>query len=305
GANWISGCANHDTLRRGTQINPKLNVNTRLGETSMEILDKAYDNPAVWLLTYAVLPGVPMDFLNASARASWGFIRNQDDRYGVKVVAEEAISLKWQVDEYAYSVPGAFTRLKAMGFETRDDLARFLEFLPALVEVTDYDLDVIATLLNAVDPPLRGPAPVTVPGLKAIARAWMDDMHDYCNVSGYFDGLSDAQTQFTFDLRRFRRARPWLRQNLAPRDVLDYTRPIDGTALLTGLRRGPDGEEVLTLVHMEGAAVTASSALDLAGPAGEGMGWQLALRTPPIGADYQGGEITLKDSMGLVFTRHR
>ncbi|MEL6774489.1 MAG: glucosylglycerol hydrolase, partial [Pseudomonadota bacterium] len=159
GANWISGCANHDTLRRGTQINPKLNVNTRLGETSMEILDKAYDNPAVWLLTYAVLPGVPMDFLNASARASWGFIRNQDDRYGVKVVAEEAISLKWQVDEYAYSVPGAFTRLKAMGFETRDDLARFLEFLPALVEVTDYDLDVIATLLNAVDPPLRGPTP--------------------------------------------------------------------------------------------------------------------------------------------------
>ncbi|MEL6336416.1 MAG: glucosylglycerol hydrolase [Pseudomonadota bacterium] len=305
GANWISGCANHDTLRRGTQINPKLNVNTRLGETSMEILDKAYDNPAVWLLTYAVLPGVPMDFLNASARASWGFIRNQDDRYGVKVVAEEAISLKWQVDEYAYSVPGAFTRLKAMGFETRDDLARFLEFLPALVEVTDYDLDVIATLLNAVDPPLRGPTPVTVPGLKAIARAWMDDMHDYCNVSGYFDGLSDAQTQFTFDLRRFRRARPWLRQNLAPRDVLDYTRPIDGTALLTGLRRGPDGEEVLTLVHMEGAAVAASSALDLAGPAGEGTGWQLALRTPPIGADYQGGEITLKDSMGLVFTRHR
>ena len=53
------------------------------------------------------------------ARA-WGFIRNQDDRYGVKVVAEEAISLKWQVDEYAYSVPGNFPRLKALGFETRE-----------------------------------------------------------------------------------------------------------------------------------------------------------------------------------------
>ena len=24
GAHWISGCANHDTLRRGTQINPRL-----------------------------------------------------------------------------------------------------------------------------------------------------------------------------------------------------------------------------------------------------------------------------------------
>ena len=113
GANWISGCANHDTLRRGTQINPKLNVNTRLGETRMEILDKAYDNPAVQLITYAAFPGVPMDFLNASARASWGFIRNQDDRYGVKVVAEESISLKWQVDAYAYSKPDAVHGISA------------------------------------------------------------------------------------------------------------------------------------------------------------------------------------------------
>jgi hypothetical protein len=40
-------------------------------------------------------------------------------------------------------------------------LARFLEFLPALVEVTDYDLDVIARLLNEVEPPLAGPEPFT------------------------------------------------------------------------------------------------------------------------------------------------
>ncbi|NBC95701.1 MAG: hypothetical protein GVY27_05020, partial [Deinococcus-Thermus bacterium] len=139
GANWISGTSNHDTLRRGTQVSPKLNINTRLGDTKMEILDKAYDNPVVAMLTNAVFPGVPMDFLNATSRASWGFIRNQDDRYGVKVVAEEAISLKWQVDEYAYSIPANFRRLKALGYETRADLARFLEFLPALVEVTDYD----------------------------------------------------------------------------------------------------------------------------------------------------------------------
>jgi hypothetical protein len=140
GSNWISGTSNHDTLRRGTQVSPKLNINTRLGHTRMEILDKAYDNPAVHALTYVALPGVPMDFLNAMARASWGFIRNQDDRYGVKVVAEEAISLKWQVDEYSYSIPGNFRRLKEMGYETREDLARFFEFLPALVEVTEYDL---------------------------------------------------------------------------------------------------------------------------------------------------------------------
>jgi hypothetical protein len=51
------------------------------------------------------------------------------------------------------------------------------------VTVTDYDLEAIARLLNAIDPPLDGPRPFNVPRLKAIARAWMDDMHDYCNVS--------------------------------------------------------------------------------------------------------------------------
>ncbi|MEM6486843.1 MAG: glucosylglycerol hydrolase [Pseudomonadota bacterium] len=303
GQNWISGCANHDTLRRGTQINPKLNINTRLGETRMEILDKAYDNPAVSLITYAVFPGVPMDFLNASARASWGFIRNQDDRYGVKVVAEEAISLKWQVDEYAYSIPSSFQRLKALGFETRAHLARFFEFLPALVEVTEYDLDVIATLLNKVDPPLEGPETFTVAGLKAIARAWMDDMHDYCNVSGYFPLLSEAQTAFNLDLRRFRLARPWLRGNLGPGDHVDYRRPIEGTALITAVRTGPDGEQIFSIAHMEGSSVHDIDPMALGVPGTEGDGWSLAIRTPPIGGDYLGGPLTLKDSMGLVFTR--
>jgi hypothetical protein len=57
GSNWISGCANHDTLRRGTQINPKLNINTRLGDTRMEILDKAYDHHAAQMLSLRCLPG--------------------------------------------------------------------------------------------------------------------------------------------------------------------------------------------------------------------------------------------------------
>ena len=155
GENWISGCANHDTLRRGTQVSPKLNINTRLGATRMEILDKAYDNPAVDLLTYAAFPGVPMDFLNAAMRASWGFIRNQDDRYGVKVVAEEAVSLDWQVDEETYEKPAHFQRLKALGFAELDELRRFMRLLPALVEATDYDLDAIAHAAPRLRPAAR------------------------------------------------------------------------------------------------------------------------------------------------------
>ncbi len=302
GANWISGTANHDTLRRGTQVNPKLNINTRLGETRMEILEKAYDNPAVSMLTYAAFPGVPMDFLNATARANWGFIRNQDDIYGVKVVAEEAISLKWQVDAYRYSVPGNFTRLKELGFETREELARFFEFLPALVDVTEYDLDHIVRLLNGVEPPLAGPGHFTVQELKRIARAWMDDMHEYCNVANSTSALNPIQTRFMLDLRNFRRRNPWLRDNLGPEDHFDYMQPVDGRTVFTSYRKGPE-TEVYTITHMEGGATDDFDPLRLKIPGLAGAGWRCALRTPGIGDDYVSGPIVLHDSMGLVFER--
>ena len=303
GENWISGTANHDTLRRGTQVNPELNINTRLGETRMEILDKAYDNPAVSMLTYAAFPGVPMDFLNATSRTSWGFIRNQDDKYGVKVVAEEAISLKWQVDEYSYSVPNNFRRLKEMGFETRSDLARFFEFLPALVDVTGYDLVEIAKLLNAVEPPLVGPERFTVAVLKQIARAWMDDMHEYCNVANSVSTLDPAQTAFMLELRNFRRENPWLRRNFGANDHFEYLQPIDGRTLFLSLRHGPDGRQIYAVTHMEGSATGEVDPLDSDVPGLAGGGWTLRLRTPPIGADYTGGPIVLRDSMGLLFER--
>ncbi len=302
GANWISGTANHDTLRRGTQVSPKLNINTRLGETRMEILDKAYDNPAVDMLTYAVFPGVPMDFLNARARASWGFIRNQDDTYGVKVVAEEAISLKWQVDEYSYSRPGNFWRLKEMGFETREDLHRFFEFLPALVEVTEYDLGTIATLLNAVEPKLAGPETYSVVALKEIARAWMDDMHEYCNVSHSVGALDPAQTRFMHGVREFRRANPWLRRNFGEGDHFDYLKPIDGRTVFVALRNGP-GIQSFTICHMEGGETQEFDPLTLPVPGIAGFGWEVALRTPSIGSDYLGGPLVMRDSMALTYVR--
>jgi len=303
GSHWISGCANHDTLRRGTQVSPKLNINTRLGSTRMEILDKAYNNPAVNLLTHAFLPGVPMDFLNANMRASWGFIRTQDDRYGVKVVAEEAISLDWQVDDVDYDKAGNFRRLKGMGFETLDSLRRFMKLLPGLVEVTDYDIDAMAKLMNAVEPPLEGPGPIDVPTLKTVARAWMEDMHEFCNVSHYADLLNPRQTAFDLAARRFRLARPWLRGNLGPADWFDYLRPVEGHVVFAGLRRAPDGSEAVFLIaNMEGKPVTLDPAR-LDRPGVSAGGWHVALRTPPIGSDYLGGEITLNDSMGVVFTR--
>jgi len=171
------------------------------------------------------------------------------------------------------------------------------------VEVTDYDLEEIVRLLNRPEPALAGPEMFTVQNLKEIARAWMDDMHDYCNVSHSLSKLEPAQSDFMMRLRNFRRARPWLGDNYGPRDRFDYLRPIAGRCVFTSLRHGPDGEQVYSVMHMEGQPTDEFDPLALPMEGLGGEGWELALRTPDIGADYLGGPITLRDSMGLVFTR--
>ncbi|MEM9762674.1 MAG: hypothetical protein AAF968_09215, partial [Pseudomonadota bacterium] len=57
------------------------------------------------------------------------------------------------------------------------------------------------------------------------------------------------------------------------------------------------------IAHLEGGPVQEVDPLALGVPGTEGDGWQVVLRTPPIGGDYQGGPLTLKDSMGLLFLR--
>ncbi len=171
-----------------------------------------------------------------------------------------------------------------------------------MVEVTDYDLDTIAALLNTVEPPLAGPDRVSVRGLKEIARAWMGDMQEYCNVSHSLSSLDPAQTGFMRALRAFRLDNPWLRRNFGPDDVFDYLEPIDGRTLFRAYRRGPDGREIFALCHMEGKPTAEFGPLSLLPDGVAADGWQLLLRTPGIGDDT-GGTIVLRDSMGLLFTR--
>ncbi|MEQ8965436.1 MAG: glucosylglycerol hydrolase [Azospirillaceae bacterium] len=302
GANWISGCANHDTLRRGYQVDPEKGINTRLGSTLQEIIDNAYDNPAANLLFYGFLPGTPMDFINAAMRASWAFIRNTDDKYGVKVVSEETGFLDWQVDEAHFGRPGNFSRLKAMGFDELDELRRFMQVLKTAVEVTDYDLDAIVKVLNAVEAPLSGPERLTVPVLKRIARAWMDDLHDYCNIAYYKASLSETQTLFNLHLRRFRMDRPWLRRNLGGGDVFSFREPVDGSVLFYGRRHGPKGEQLLFVAHMEGAPTTVSP-LDLPIADLPRDGWRQAFATPGFDPADPTTGTEIHDGQGLILAR--
>jgi hypothetical protein len=302
GSHWITGCANHDTLRRGTQVDPTARINTYLGTTLPEIFKNAYDNPAANLFNYVCMPGVPMDFINAAMRAPWGFIRNTDDRFGVKVVSEESRFLDWVMGENRFAQDFIFSRLKHLGFTDLDELRRFLKALDHATQLTDYDLEAMVKLMESLEPALAGPL-LSVTALKEFARAWMDDVYDICNVSHYTNELIVERTAFNLAVRQFRRARPWLMADLRSDEVFDFQQPCAGTVLFYGLRCSPDGkEQILFAANMEGAPVTLQiSELPIPGLSTDG--WQISLLVPGLVIDSPEEMITLKDSQGFVLTR--
>jgi len=256
GGHWISGCANHDTIRRGAQVDTDERINTFLGNSLPEIIENAYDNPAAHMLTYGLLPGVPMDFLHAFMRAPWSFIRNTDEQYGVKVASEEARFLDWRVPPERYADDSHFQRLKALGFDRYDGLHRFMHALDHAVQLTDYDLESMVPVLEAMTPPLDGPG-LSVDALKSVARAWMNDVHDYCNLTHHTDRLNADRTAFNLDVRQFRSEHPWLKASFRDDDVLRYREPAEGTILFGGMRSAPQGDEhVLFVGNMEGSTTT-------------------------------------------------
>jgi len=301
GREWITGCANHDTLRRGTQVPTNARINTYLGDTLPEIIENAYDNPAAKLFDYAMMPGVPMDFINASMRAPWGFIRNTDDRYGVKVVSEEANFSDWRINEDRWSRPEFFTRLKAEGFTKLSDLRYFVHALDHAVQATHYNLTAIADILNTMPGiPMQD---FTVERLKKISLAWMEDVHDFCNVSYYAAGQSGEKADFNYAVRRFRVERPWLLGNLGDGEHFDYLKPADGTVIFYGLRRAPDdSQQVLFIANMEGAPRTVQP-LQLPIPGLAADGWRVALVSPGLTVLDSQQTLTLHDSQGVVFSR--
>ncbi|WP_284013396.1 glucosylglycerol hydrolase [Halobaculum litoreum] len=283
GGNWITGVANHDTVRRGTQVDVPESwegdpINRYLGDSAPEIIDRAYDNPATNALLHTLLPGVPMDFLNANARGPWGFVRDTDAEWNVKVVADEHNLLDWQVREGDYDDDRFFTRLKALGFGTREELDAFVKALAATIEPTDYDSEAMCAMLEPLDPPMD----LTPANLDAFADAWMRDVADFANLGHWRDAQDAERTGFARRVREFRQERPWLRESMRLPDAPDdegpvtadaaeatdrfgYRNPANGSVVYYGLRESPAGDErVLFVGNMEGAptAVTPADLVD-------------------------------------------
>jgi len=306
GDRWITGCANHDTVRRGNQIDPSKDINWNLGETLPTALNNAYDNPAVKLWVYGFCPGLPMDFINALMHATWGFFRNTDDRYGVKVASEEIGFLDWQVTPELYQETYAFKRVKLLGFDKLDFLRQFCHAVSAAMEYSDYDLELVAQIcqrclgddLSLCELPSMGALnfpdrpefmkQLDVLTLKAFAKAFMEDMHDLSNITYTLDKVDPVRTKFNLQLRRYRQAHSWVRENLGGLDRFNRLTD-DNYTLFYGRRTqhrptvehdpAANLESLVMVTHMGGDPVEVAIAdwlqLDLSE-------WQVAIATPGL-----------------------
>ena len=291
GGHWIGGCANHDTVRRGTQVDPSLPINRHLGETLPEILDTAYDNAAIDLAAYALFPGIPMDFLNATTRTPWGFMRTTDDVYGVKVMAEEALFMAWQVSDEDFAERASFARSKRHGFTSRARLSTFLLALNAAIEERGYDLDAIAVSIETPEGFRQGRE-----GLHLFAYDWMRDVHDFCNVAHRLPRLDAGRVAFAARLRAFRAEHRWLGEDAREGDTIAMH--DEGSAVYHGLRAAPDGvTRVGVVANMGGAPVT----LDLAALWPDANLGASESTTLSAGASLDGATLSLAGADGALF----
>ena len=303
GESWITGYANHDTVRRGTQADPKpLNINTQLGNSLKMVMHNAYNNPATTLLMHGFLPGVPMDFLQALGSTPWSFIRDTDTEYAIKVAAEEAYTLNWQVTENEYRQSRFFKRLKHEGFTTLEQLRLFSTTLLHLVKATNYSIDDIIAMLNSSDA-VKDNEKWTHSRMNAFSAAWMRDMSDYCTVDHHAGYVNSKKSEFNLTMRQFRMNNPWLIKNFKSTDSLSYIEPVNGSVIYYGYRRDPDsGREVAIVLNMEGQPkqIVAS---ELGLPVTDLNSWKVAISTPNISRKNIDEPVRLSVSQGLLFTK--
>ena len=299
GDHWITGCGNHDTVRRGYQIDAQEEINWYLGKTLPEVLQNAYDNPAVTLWVNCFSPGLPMDFINSSMHAPWLFFRNTDEQYGVKVVSEEVGFLDWQIDSDLYRQPHCFTRLKTMGFKQLKQLKQFGAALHHAMIQQDYNLAEVVEVLRECTtsethciediPPsvelMRGGMvrflkKLDEDRLKSFALMFMEDCYQVCNVGNYESRVDSLRAKFNLTTREFRHQHPWLAKNMLPEvDTFENITQGDST-IVYGIRHNSEKEPLVAIIaNFEGDKVELNVAdilkIDLAA-------WEVAIATPDL-----------------------
>ena len=318
GDRWITGCGNHDTVRRGNQIDAQATINWRLGKTLPEVLHNAYDNPAVTLWVNCFSPGLPMDFINATTHAPWLFFRNTDEQYGVKVVSEEVGFLDWQVSPGLYRQSHCFPRLKTMGFKQLKQLQQFGQALHHAMIQQNYNLAEVVEVLRActsrdthcidVLSPLveltrggmvRFLKKLDEDRLKRFAVMFMEDCYQICNISYYESQVDPLRAKFNLTTREFRHRHSWLADNILAQDTFDKLEGEERTVIY-GVRHNPQGEQSVAIVaNFEGDTIELDVGEILKIDVAQ---WKVAIATPDLEVTDL-TKLTLNNSQGILLTR--
>lgn len=319
GNHWITGCGNHDTVRRGNQIAADQPINWHLGKTLPEVLHNAYDNPAVTLWVNCFSPGLPMDFINATMHAPWLFFRNTDEQYGVKVVSEEVGFLDWQIDPDLYRQNHCFPRLKTLGFKQLKQLKQFGAALHHAMIQQDYNLAKVVEVLRACTSlethcieklslqseltrggMLRFLKKLDEDRLKRFALMFMEDCYQVCNVNNYQFQVNSDRATFNLTTREFRHQHPWLADNLLEHDSFEHLIAHE-TTIVYGLRHQNSSSEPLVafVANFEGddLEIDVSEILDL-----DLAKWQMAISTPNL-VTKDLTKLKLGNGEGVLLTR--
>lgn len=303
GDKWITGYANHDTMRRGTQADPStININTRLGNSLRMVMDNAYNNPATTLMMNCFLPGTPMDFVQALAHTPWTFMRNTDTTYALKVAAEEAYFTEWQITDVDFRRSRFFRGMKEMGFTSIDGLRRFSQVLLRLLKATDDNHELIAELLNRFDPPFEV-MDWDPDKLNRYAEIWTADVYHYCNADRHSEFVDPNKAEFNLLTRRYRHNNPWLIENFSENDMMRYREPVDGSVIYYGYRKAHESnKEILFLANMEGhTRQPGFKDLDL--PVTDLSGFKAVLKTPSLRSRDVQKPIRLSAGQAILFER--
>ena len=315
GDHWITGCGNHDTVRRGNQIDAQEAINWHLGKTLPEVLHNAYDNPAVTMWVNCFSPGLPMDFINATMHAPWLFFRNTDEQYGVKVVSEEVGFLDWQISPDLYRKSYSFPRLKSLGFKQLKQLKQFGKALHHAMVQQDYNLaEVVEVLQRCTNPDthcieellplvelMRGGMvrylkKLDEDRLKRFALMFMEDCYQVCNVANYESQVNADRAKFNLTAREFRHQHPWLANNLAEKDSFDKVSDSERT-IIHGMRHDSHGNPAVAIIaNFEGEVAKVDIAeilkIDL-------EKWKIAIATPNLEVEDL-SDVSLSNSQGLL-----
>ena len=318
GDHWITGCGNHDTVRRGNQIDAQEAINWHLGKTLPEVLHNSYDNPAVTMWVNCFSPGLPMDFINATMHAPWLFFRNTDEQYGVKVVSEEVGFLDWQISSNLYRQSYSFPRLKSLGFKQLKQLKQFGKALHHAMIQQDYNLaEVVEVLQRCTNPDthciedllplvelMRGGMvrflkKLDEDRLKRFSLMFMEDCYQVCNVANYQSLVDSARAKFNLTTREFRHQHPWLSNNLTKEDAFDKLNETDKT-IVYGMRRDLDGKPAVAIIaNFEGEAIELDIAKILEIDLAE---WKIEIATPNLKVEKL-DNVTLSNSQGLLLVK--